>query len=130
MNKTLLDQAKGFKALSDTCASTQHSLQYSQKDIGELQGKCAALQEENTTLRECLLIQESAMRDVHRRLDEIEQQLAVLDNKERKKNLLLEGIQETPQENSAEIAVVILSKLQPGFSTSDVDNAYKINRPG
>ena len=68
------------------------------------------------------------MRDLSRRIDNIEKQMAGLDNADRKRILLIEGVPEpddlTPDENLDDIALDIIAKVAPNLASTDIDLVY------
>ena len=67
---------------------------------------------------------------MNRRLDNIEQQLAQSDHNNRRKNIIIDGIGESEGENTRDIAVDILSALDPNLSKNDLDFTQRVYRPG
>ena len=81
-----------LQKLHETYTATQNSLQFSQPDILDLQRKDELLEKGNKSLHERILLLEKRDRDKDRRLNDIAQQIAELDNSLRKHNILIEGV--------------------------------------
>ena len=89
---------------------TKQSLQYTQAEVAELQDRCSSLELENKALMLKQARQGRQTRDIERRFDDLDFQIATVDNNTRKKNVLLEGIRETPREEPLEIAFQRLNR--------------------
>ena len=63
---------------------------------------------------------------MERRVDELTYHCAVLDNADRKSNLLIEGVLEKREEKPVELATAILSKICPGISEHTLCDAYRV----
>ena len=61
-------------------------------------------------------------------MDDLDFQIAIVDNNTRKKNLLLEGIRETPREEPLEIALDVTSKIKPDITKNDIEIAHRLGR--
>ena len=133
INTNLESQAKSLKTLSETCTHTQQSLQYTQKEVAELQEKNKTLEKANRDLQSRVLRLEKRDRDHERRLDELDYKYSILDNKEKKFNIVIEGVSESGGENPVEIAMDILLNIAPELQRRDIDLAYRYgkgeNRP-
>ena len=60
-------------------------------------------------------------RDHERRLDELDYKYSILDNKEKKFNIVLEGVLESGGENPVEIAMDILLNIAPELERRDTE---------
>ena len=133
INTNLESQAKSLKTLSETCTYTQQSLQYTQQEVTELQEKNKTLEKTNRDLQSRVLRLVKSDRDHERRLDELDYKYSILDNKEKKFNIVIEGVSESGGENPVEIAMDILLNIAPELETRDIDLAYRYgkgeNRP-
>ena len=65
-----------------------------------------------------------------RRLDSIDQQLAQLNHNNRRRNILLDGVDASEGENTRDIALDILSNIDSNLSISDLDFSQRVYRPG
>ena len=124
INTNLESQAKSLKTLSETCTHTQQSLQYTQKEVAELQEKNKTLEKANRDLQSKVVRLEKRDRDHERRLDELDYKYSILDNKEKKFNIVIEGVSESGSENPVEIAMDILLNIAPELESRDIDLAY------
>ena len=88
------------------------------------------LEKENKTLIAQNRNLESQGRDMSRRLDSIDQQLAQLDHNNRRRNILIDGVKESDGENTVDITLDILSVIDPSLARSDMDFTQRVFRPG
>ena len=126
MNNNLAAQAVSLEKLHETCTATQNSLQFNQADILDLQKKHELLEKENKSLHERILFLEKRDRDKDRRLDDIAQQIAELDNSLRKHNILIEGVPQTQGENTLNIAMDVLTLICPNITPTNIDIVYRV----
>ena len=129
MNNNLAAQAVSLQKLHETCTATQNSLQFSQSDILDLQKKHELLEKENKSLHERILLLEKKDRDKDRRLNDIAQQIAELDNSLRKHNILIEGVPQTQGENTLNIAMDVLTLICPNITPTNIDVVYRVGNP-
>ena len=92
------------------------------------------LEKENKSLHERILL-EKRDRDTDRRLNDIGQQIAELDNSLRKHNILIEGVPQTQGENTLNFAMDVLTLICPNITPTNIDVVYRVgnlnvsNRP-
>ena len=63
-------------------------------------------------------------------LDNIDQQLAQLDQNSIRCNIIIDGVQESTGENAMDIAMDILSAVDASLSRRDIDFTQRVFRPG
>ena len=86
------------------------------------------LEKENKSLHERILL-EKRDRDTDRRLNDIAQQIAELDNSLRKHNILIEGVPQTQGENTLNIAMDVLTLICPNITPANIDVVYRVGNP-
>ena len=87
------------------------------------------LEKENKSLHERILLLEKKDRDKDRRLNDIAQQIAELDNSLRKHNILIEGVLQTQGENTLNIAMDVLTLICPNITPTNIDVVYRFDNP-
>ena len=108
----------------------QKSIDFAHANSSDLKDRIVTLEKENKKLIKQNEVLESNTRDVTRRLDGIDQQLAQLDHNNRRHNILIDGVHESNGENTRDIAVDILTKVDPTITSSDLDFSLRVYRPG
>ena len=88
-----------MQQLNETCTSTQRPLEFTQKGISDVENQNAVLQRENAELVKRVTRLERKDRERDCRMGEIKGQIAGLDNKQRARNVIREGINQTDGEN-------------------------------
>ena len=81
----------------------QKSIDFGHANSSDLKDRIVVLEKENTKLIAQNSDLESQGRDMTRRLDNIEQQLAQLDHNNRRRNIIIDGVQESEGENTMDI---------------------------
>ena len=76
-----------------------------------------------------MLLLEKRDRDKDRRLNDIAQQIAELDNSLRKHNILTEGVPQTQGENTLNIAMDVLTLICPNITPTNIDVVYRVGNP-
>ena len=115
LNSKMTEQIERLKKMDVSAVNTNKSLQFAHDNVKDLQTKVDALGNENDMLKKQVEQYQRHTRDMGRRLDNIEQRLEQNDHTQRRKNILIEGVNETEGENPMDITI-----SQTSFQTSPV----------
>ena len=113
-----------------SAVNTNKSLEFAHDNVKELKTKVQVLQKENETLKKQSEQYQRQTRDMGRRLDNIEHRLELNDHAQRRKKILIEGVNETEGENATDIAIDIISNIRRDITPNDIDWAQRITKPG
>ena len=130
LNDKMNEQINRLKEMNIESVHTNKSLQFTQDNLKDLQGRVKKLEVENDTLKKENQEYHRVSRDMVRRLDNIEQKLEQNDHTQRRRNILIEGVAHTAGENVHDIAVDILKNLKIGITHKDFEFVQRVNKPG
>ena len=85
------------------------------------------MEKDNCKLQEKNEILEGQNRDMNRRIGNIEQQI---DHGNERKNILIDGLPESANKNTTDIALDILSMVDKDINKQDIEYSQRIYRPG
>ena len=108
----------------------QKSIDFGHANSSDLKDRIVTLEKENQKLSTQNKELKSQVRDMTRRLDNIDQQLAQMDHNNRRRNVLIDGVKESDGENTIDIALDILSAIDQNMSRSDIDFTQRVFRHG
>ena len=126
----LTEQGGTLSKMSLSQNVMQKSIEYAHANSSDLKDRIVSLEKENTNLLSQNEHLNSQARDMSRRLDDIEQQLSQLDHNNRRRNIIIDGVGESAGENTRDIAIDILSNIDPNISKVDIDFTQRVYRPG
>ena len=108
----------------------QKSIDFGHANSSDLKDRIVMLEKENQKLISQNKELKSQGRDVTRRLDSIDQQLAQMDHNNRRRNILIDGVRDTTGENTMDITIDILTVVDQSISRGDIDFTQRVYRPG
>ena len=126
----LTDQGGTLNKLVVSQNMMQKSIDFAHANSSDLKGRIVVIEKENLKLTVQNEQLNSQARDMARRLDNIEQQLAQSDHNNRRRNIVIDGVGESEGENTRDIAVDILSSLDKSLTKGDIDFTQRVYRPG
>ena len=83
----------------------QKSVEYAHANASDLKDRVVQLEKDRHSLQEKNKILESQNGDMNRRIGNIEQQLALMDHGNKRRNILIDGVPESENENTTDIAI-------------------------
>ena len=108
----------------------QKSINFGHANSSELKDRIVTLEKE----KKKLLSQNDKLKcqggDMATRLNNIDQQLAQLDHNNRRRNIVIDQVQESAGENTLDIALDILSVIDTSLSRGDIDFTQRVFTPG
>ena len=108
----------------------QKSVDYAHANVSDLKDRVVKLEKENCKLQDKNEILESQNRDMNRRIGNIEQQMALIDHGNKRRNILIDGVPESANENTTDIAVDILSMVDKDVKSHSIEYSQRVHRPG
>ena len=108
----------------------QKSIDFGHATSSDLKDRIVVLEKENQKLLTHNSELESQGRDMTRRLDNSDQPLAQLDHNNRRRNILIHRVQDSTGKNTLDIALDILTEVDPSLTRGDIDFTQRVFRPG
>ena len=105
-------------------------MDFAHANTSDLKDRVVKLEKDNIQLQGKNKILESQNRDMNRRIGNIEQHLALLDHGNKRRNILIDGVPESVNENTTDIAVDILSALDADINGQSIEYSQRVHRPG
>ena len=130
IDSRLASQGATLDKLNVSQSVMQKSIEFGHANSSDLKDRIVTLEKENQKLLSQNVSLTSQGRDMSRRLDSIEQQLAQIDHNNRRRNILIDGVVETAGENIIDIAIDILSSVDQSLTKGDIDFTQRVFRPG
>ena len=130
IDSRLANQGATLDKLTVSQNVMQKSIDFGHANSSDLKDRIVTLEKENKKLLNQNKELESQGRDMTRRLDSIDQQLAQLDHNNKRRNILIDGVQESQGENTMDIALDIMLNLDKELKRDDIDFTQRIFRPG
>ena len=128
----LHNDLKGMKNEHDSrLYELQKSLEFSQKDNDDMRAEVAQLKSEINKLRAEVDLHQENILQIHSSNKEVEQRIDFIDDKQRKSNIIISGVEENYVENMEQCLKkatdVLRNKLD--INNPDINIAYRIGKP-
>ena len=130
MNRICQDVKDMKKEFDNKLNELQYSLEYTQRENDDLKQNIKALKDENNNLKKDANYCIDATQAMKRKIADLDEKIDAMDDKQRKTNLIISGLNEDANENNEQCHQKIIKLIKEQLDIPDIDitAAYRIGK--